>query len=221
MWFKVHLKQRMCICGLKCTWNNVCTYVSWFHWLVHSKVGYVVDARCCVTWWCSSVIVFVQNSMVSAECLAELEQLVAARNPLQQKQKQESVISEEPLNGTAVQQTWCAFIACAVIDVLYMVCDVVWCGVVCLVLCCACYGLPRSQTRRHWSVSEGHPSSCVQVSLALQWPLSAYSAVLCCCVGAVRALWRGNTCSFQKCICVFFLWGFLCSGSFLGNQLQF
>lgn len=52
------------------------------------------------------VIVFVQNSMVSAKCLAELDQLVAARNPLQQKQKQESVvISEEPLDGTAVQQT--------------------------------------------------------------------------------------------------------------------
>ena len=52
------------------------------------------------------VIVFVQNSMVSAKCLAELDQLVAAQNPLQQKQKQESVvISEEPLDGTAVQQT--------------------------------------------------------------------------------------------------------------------
>ena len=41
--------------------------------------------------------------------------------------------------------------------------------------------------------------------------------VLCwCCEGSVKR----NTCSFQNYICVFFLWGFLCRGSFLGNQLS-
>ena len=57
---------------------------------------------CCVVIPC--VIAFLQNSVVSAKCLVELDQLVAARNPLQQKQKQESAGSEEPIDGTALQQ---------------------------------------------------------------------------------------------------------------------
>lgn len=56
------------------------------------------------TLWGCSCHCILQNSMVSAKCLAELDQLVAARSPLQHKQKQESAVGDEPADGTALQQ---------------------------------------------------------------------------------------------------------------------
>ena len=85
----------MCVCVCVCVCVCQCTNSSIRHAYIHNI--YQDDL-----FYDKSYAIIVQNSLVTNDCLSELEKILALRDPLQTK-KEDKVIPEEQTTDDSVQ----------------------------------------------------------------------------------------------------------------------